>query len=101
TNMLMWNKELWLIDHGAAFFFHHSWQNPAEQGKRPFAQVKDHVLLPLASELEAVDAEFRQLLRPELIRTIVSLIPDEWLLGDAPFDTADEHRQAYVHYLET
>jgi hypothetical protein len=101
TNMLMWNKELWLIDHGASFFFHHSWQNPAEQGKRPFAQVKDHVLLPLASELEGVDAEFRSLLSPAHIRSIVALIPDEWLLGDAPFATLAEHRQAYEQFLET
>jgi hypothetical protein len=101
TNMLMWNKELWLIDHGASFFFHHSWQNPAEQGRRPFAQVKDHVLLPLASELEAVDAEFHSLLSPAHIRSIVALIPDEWLLGDAPFATLAEHRQAYEQFLET
>lgn len=101
TNMLMWHKQLWLIDHGAAFYFHHGWQNPLEQGMRPFTQVKDHVLLPLASELEAVDAEFRARLSPEILRSIVSLIPDEWLLGDAPFETAEEHRQAYIHFLET
>ena len=101
TNMLMWHKELWLIDHGAAFFFHHSWQNPQEQGLRPFAQVKDHVLLPRATELEAADAEFRAILTPELIQSIVALIPDQWLLGDAPFETEAEHRQAYAHFLNT
>src|SRR3954470_17838663 len=47
TNMLVWHKELWLIDHGAALYFHHSWHNWEEQAKRPFVQVKDHVLLPL------------------------------------------------------
>ena len=52
TNMLMWNKELWLIDHGAALYFHHSWTNWEEQSFKPFTQVKDHVLLPWASELE-------------------------------------------------
>ncbi|HEU0109622.1 MAG TPA: HipA family kinase, partial [Flavisolibacter sp.] len=49
TNMLMWNKELWLIDHGAALYFHHSWTNWEEQSFKPFTQVKDHVLLPWAS----------------------------------------------------
>src|SRR6476661_1896310 len=56
TNMLMWHKELWLIDHGASLYFHHSWQNFEEQARRPFTQVKDHVLLPQASELDKIDA---------------------------------------------
>src|SRR6201985_3713470 len=66
TNMLMWHKELWLIDHGAALYFHHSWDNWQEQDTRPFLQVKDHVLLSKASELEAVDEEFKAILNPEL-----------------------------------
>ena len=101
TNMLMWHKELWLIDHGAAFYFHHAWQNVEEQARRPFTQIKDHVLLPQASELTAVDAEYRAVLTPERIRAIVALIPDEWLMGDSPFASAEEHRQAYVQFLET
>src|ERR1700749_1076785 len=59
TNMLVWHKELWLIDHGAALYFHHSWHNWEEQAKRPFVQVKDHVLLQHATELELVDSEFK------------------------------------------
>ena len=101
TNMLMWHKELWLIDHGASFYFHHAWQNPEEQALRPFALVKDHVLLPQASELASVDAEFRPLLPPDRLQSIVSLIPDAWLTGDSPFASAAEHRQAYVQFLET
>src|SRR3982751_2994205 len=53
TNMLVWHKELWLIDHGASLYFHHSWQNWLEAAKKPFIQVKDHVLLPYAAELDA------------------------------------------------
>ena len=45
TNMLSWNRELWLIDHGACLYFHHSWNNREEYAKKPFTQVKDHVLL--------------------------------------------------------
>ncbi|ACT91417.1 HipA family kinase [Dyadobacter fermentans] len=100
TNMLMWHKELWLIDHGAALYFHHSWDNWQEQAKRPFAQVKDHVLLKSATMLEEVNAEFRERLAGGIIPAVVSLIPDDWLLRDAPFETADEHRQAYVSYLK-
>lgn len=101
TNMLMWHKELWLIDHGASFYFHHSGQDPEVQARRPFLQVKDHVLLPLASELEEVDAVFRPLLSPERIRSIVSLIPEEWLSAASPYESVAEQRQLYITYLET
>lgn len=101
TNMLMWHRELWLIDHGAAFYFHHSDQDPEVQAKRPFVQVKDHVLLSNATELEEVDTAFRALLSPERIRSIVSLVPDEWLTGGSPYESADEQRQVYIKFLET
>jgi hypothetical protein len=101
TNMLMWYKELWLIDHGAAFYFHHNWLNWEEQARRPFAQIKEHVLLPQASELATVDAEWRAVLTAERIQAVVALIPEEWLTGDAPFAAGEEHRQAYAHFLET
>jgi hypothetical protein len=101
TNMLTWNKELWLIDHGAALYFHHSWHNWLEQAKRPFAQVKDHVLLPLATELDAVDAQYRAILTAERINAIVSLIPDEWLKNDGAFTSPQEYRDAYAKFLLT
>src|SRR5471030_3152236 len=87
TNMLTWHKELWLVDHGAALYFHHSWNNWLEQAKRPFVQVKDHVLLPQATELDAVDAEFRSVLTPERIQSIVALVPGEWLTGETIFSS--------------
>jgi hypothetical protein len=101
TNMLLWHKELWLIDHGASMYFHHSWQNWEEQALSPFALVKDHVLLPLASELETVDADFRSKLNDDFIAQVVSTIPDSWLVKDSPFNTVDEHRKAYTQYLTT
>lgn len=97
TNMLMWHKELWLIDHGAALYFHHAPQNWEEQSHRPFKQVKDHVLLPWASEVEEVTASFATLLSQERIRAIVALIPDEW--GAEAFGSAAEARTIYEHYL--
>jgi hypothetical protein len=100
TNMLMWHKELWLIDHGASLYFHHSWQNWEEQAKRPFVLIKDHVLLPYASELGQVDEAFRPVLTKGLIQAIVALIPEEWL-SEETFESADHHRQAYAHFLET
>ncbi len=101
TNMLIWHKELWLIDHGASLYFHHSWQNWEEQATKPFFLIKEHVLLPEASELESVDAEFRKILTSTDIRTIVQMIPDEWLNDENTFQTKQEYRDAYAVFLET
>ncbi len=100
TNMLMWKKELWLIDHGASFYFHHSWDNWKQQAERSFVQVKDHVMLPWASRLEEVNEQFLQLLTPEKIRTIVSFIPAEWLVFESLPDT-EANRKVYEDFLLT
>lgn len=98
TNLLMWHRELWLIDHGAALYAHHAGPDWARPRGRPFPQVKDHVLLPQASELAAVDAESRARLTPEVLRAIVALVPNEWLTnGDTP---PEAQRQDYVRFLE-
>ncbi|MGK6353014.1 HipA family kinase [Parapedobacter sp. DT-150] len=99
TNMLMWHKELWLIDHGASLYFHHSWDNWQEQAVRPFVQVKDHVLLPRASQLEEVGAELKAKLTKPFIRHIVQLVPDEWLT-DGEGRSAEEAREVYTQFLE-
>ncbi len=100
TNMLLWHKELWLIDHGASLYFHHSWQNWEEQAKRPFTLVKDHVLLPQASELDVVDDAFKAILTPQLVDSVLALIPDEWLNEDT-FETSAAQRAAYATFLNT
>lgn len=97
TNMLMWHKELWLIDHGAALYFHHSWDNWQEQAQRPFVQIKDHVLLPWATELDIVDEQFKTILTEDRIRSIVDLVPDEWLADEDL--TAAQKREVYVQFL--
>jgi hypothetical protein len=101
TNMLTWYKELWLIDHGAALYFHHGWNNWQEQSPRPFAQVKDHVLLPWASEIDAADKMFRAILTPDRIHSIVGLVPAEWLEADSPVLPAAEKRKVYEQFLNT
>lgn len=101
TNMLMWNKQLWLIDHGAALYFHHSWQNVNEQPERPFPQIKNHVMLPFATEISKVDAEFHSILDSDRIRSIVSLIPDGWLTDESLQETPDEKREVYFSFLNT
>ena len=99
TNMLVWHGKLWLIDHGAALYFHHDWRDFTERATSPFALIKDHVLLPFASALDAADAWMTQQLTPERINAIVQLIPDAWLEDEPSFASHAEHRAAYVQYL--
>lgn len=99
TNMLMWHKELWLIDHGASLYFHHSWVNPLRYASNPFPEIKRHVLLPYASELEQADAELKQILTPEKITEIVSLLPDDWLHWGGDEETPQSIRETYIHFL--
>ncbi|HWB28340.1 MAG TPA: HipA family kinase [Chitinophagaceae bacterium] len=99
TNMLLWNRDLWLIDHGASLYFHHSWSNWQQQALTPFTYISKHVLLPQASRLAEVDAAYAMLLSEERIKNIVALIPDTWLGNEPVFLSVKEHREAYTRYL--
>lgn len=99
TNMLMWHKELWLIDHGASLYFHHSWVGWEKYALSPFVQVKDHVMLPYASMIDEVDAEFKKILTPEKITEIVNLLPDDWLHWGGSEESPDDIRQVYIDFL--
>jgi hypothetical protein len=75
TNMLVWHQNLWLIDHGAALYFHHSWDDYMERSQSRFPQIKEHVLLPCADALLEVDTGLSARLTAEVITEIVQLIP--------------------------
>jgi len=92
TNMLMWHRRLWLIDHGASLYFHHSPGWPAEPARPtdPFAMIRTHVLLRAATELEKVDEELAAVLTGDVLSRIVGLIPEPWL---------EDPRDAYLAYL--
>ncbi|HUS16614.1 MAG TPA: HipA family kinase [Chloroflexia bacterium] len=99
TNMLVWHRRLWLIDHGAALYFHHSWADYQARATSPFLAIKDHVLLSRAKGLDATDGTMRTRLTPALIEEIVAMIPDDWLGDVVHFTSVPEHRAAYVTYL--
>lgn len=99
TNMLLWNNELWLIDHGASLYFHHSWRNPDKAALDPFPFIKTHALLPQADKLIEADKLMRQAITPRTLEKIVDLIPDEWLLDANDPLTADEKRRVYKKFL--
>jgi hypothetical protein len=99
TNLLIWKKELWLIDHGAAFYFHHSWDNWKTTALTPFALIKDHVLLPKATRLEEVNNEFTSKLNDTVLRKIVNQIPEDWLLWEDQAITPTEIKEVYFQFL--
>jgi hypothetical protein len=98
TNMLIWNKELWLIDHGASLYFHYAPENWEIKAESPFTQVKNHVLLPYASDLVETDRRFQSLLTSAKLKEIMQLIPDEWLKDEGL--TADDARDIYFRFLQ-
>lgn len=95
TNVLLWNRELWLIDHGASLYFHHSWDGWETKALTPFPFIKDHAFLQDASLLKETDTEMHHLITPELIDKVVGLIPDDWLTEP------DSQRKVYSEFLKT
>ena len=99
VNMLVWHRRLWLIDHGAALYVHHTWRDPDAHARRPFPQLRDHVLLPVAGSIEEADARLAPFVTRDALRAIVDMIPDGWLTPEAGLPDAEAHRRAYVDYL--
>ena len=98
TNMLVWNKELWLIDHGASLYFHYSPENWEIKARTPFIPVKNHVLLPYASRLQEMDTRFQNILNSRKLLDIVGLIPEDWLNVFGP--NLAETRDMYFRFLQ-
>lgn len=93
TNILLWNREMWLIDHGASLYFHHTWDGWEEKALTPFPFIRDHALLREASMLREADEYMRSRITPEVIESIVALIPDEWL------ENPEAQRAVYREFL--
>ena len=99
TNMLMWHKKLWLIDHGAAFYFHHGADDYAVRSGDAFPAIKDHVLLQFAGKLKEADSRMSALVTAEVIDGIVELIPESWLKDERSSPDVRRRRNAYAGYL--
>ena len=101
SNLLLWHGRIWLIDHGAALIFHHQWSDdPRAQARKPFPSIKDHVLLPWATAIDAADAALAPQLTPELLDSLISEVPDAWLVGDPVYPTPQAQRAAYRSYFD-
>lgn len=99
TNMLLWNRELWLIDHGASLFFHHNWDTFGQKANAPFPYIKNHVLLPQARLLSEADHICRSLLTASKLQEIIQCIPDSWLKWEGVDATPEQMRNTYFQFL--
>jgi hypothetical protein len=98
-NLLWWHRQLYLIDHGAALFFHHDWQDPKQSAQSRFPAIRQHVLLPWASELQAAHERAMAKLNEEVLRAIIDAVPDAWLLPEPGAETPELKRQGYLNYF--
>jgi hypothetical protein len=99
ANLLVWHRKLYLIDHGAALFFHHNWPTMENKIESPFAQIENHILLPWASEIESAGAIARDKLSDNTFDEIVNQIPDAWLDPIPGDQSVDQKRAAYVEFF--
>ncbi|MEM1043818.1 MAG: HipA family kinase [Bacteroidota bacterium] len=104
-NLLVWEDEVWLIDHGAALYFHHDWPSVTEaRARAAFASIRDHVLLPRAASIADADARLAPRLTGEAVHDVLAAVPDAMLMDappgrTPPFETAEANRQAYADYF--
>ncbi len=98
-NLILHQRQLWLIDHGAALYVAHSWDDRAARARSRFAVIKDHVLLPTADALAEADAVLAPQITADVITALLALVPTVWLTSDATFPDAEDHRAAYAAYL--
>ncbi len=99
ANLLHWNNELWVIDNGASFYFHHNWENWKNHLTRTFPLIKDHVLLSQATLLTEAAKEIHQVINQDTITEIVSNLPEDWLLNESDTLSPKEIRAAYIEFI--
>lgn len=99
TNLLYWNKELWIIDNGASFYFHHNWETWKDHLSRTFPLIKNHVLLKKADKLSEAAEIIKELLTKDTILDIITAIPEEWLESETEKLSPSEMRSAYIEFI--
>ena len=101
TNLLNWNRELWLIDHGASLYFHHNWNNWESHVGRTFPKINEHVLLQKATQLDAAASQIKEMVTDQKIANIISSIPDDWLIEESDDFQPQQKRDIYTQLLKS
>jgi hypothetical protein len=99
ANLLVWHRKLYPIDHGAALFFHHDWATREKKIGSPFAEIKDHILLPWAKEIAKAAAMAHEKLTEPVLRGIVEMVPEAWLEAVPGDVSAVERRAGYLDFF--
>lgn len=100
ANLLVWHRKIYPIDHGAALYFHHDWASMREKATSPFAEIRNHILLPWASQIQQASASAQAKLTPAALAAIVALIPEVWLEA-IPGNLATSKRRAdYLDFFD-
>ncbi|NYJ01644.1 hypothetical protein HNR19_002342 [Nocardioides thalensis] len=101
-NLLRWQDDLWVIDHGASLYFHHSWPggvgDPERFARQPW-DASDHVLGSALGKVADVDADLRARLTDDVLTEVVAEVPDVWLEPVPGADSPEELRAAYVSFF--
>lgn len=104
-NLLVWHRNVWAIDHGAALYFHHAWPSRPADPRRFAAQPYDasgHVLAGIEGAVGGVRAVHERAvgsLTARVLRDLVELVPQEWLDPALSAPTTGAVRSAYVEHL--
>lgn len=99
ANLLLWHRKLYLIDHGAALYFHHDWANRMTKAEAPFKDIAQHVLLRWARKIAEAGATARAKLTQDVVRAIVHEVPEEWLEDAAAGISANDRRIGYLEFF--
>jgi hypothetical protein len=101
-NLLLWHRQLHLIDHGAALTFHHAWapvaldEQVARFASTPYP-VADHALVECAPDVPAAIAAAGAVDWPLVVADAVDAVPGAWL--DDGFGGEAGSRAAYRRFL--
>lgn len=105
-NLLVWHRQPWLIDHGAALYAHHDWRGVDEaRARAAFPLVRQHVLLGRAGDLGAADAELAPRVTDALLAAVLDTVPDALLtdpsgpVGAGELPDVAAARARYVEFL--
>src|ERR1035438_1990154 len=99
ANLLVWHRKMYLIDHGAALFFHHDWKTMEKKIASPFTQTEHHILLCWATGVEQAAAIAHDRLTPPVLAEIVAQVPDAWLDAIPGDENAAQKKAAYVDFF--
>ena len=99
ANLLEWHRKIYLIDHGAALYFHHDWASMHEKARSHFAEIRNHILLPWASQIPQASAIAHQKLTLDALAAIVGLVPDAWLEAIPGNLNTSERRADYLNFF--